>query len=101
MATMSVRPQVMLVGGIGKLERHYREAAEQCGLDLLYCEKKVVNAQNLKLIMVVASVISHPLRRSAERCARDARCPIIYLRQPSIAMVRRAMEEATDEHSNE
>jgi hypothetical protein len=85
----------MLVGGIGKLERHYREAAAQRGMDLLYHEKKLGSTpQNLKLIMVVASVISHPLREAAERCAKSTGCPIIYLRQPSVAMVRRAMEEA-------
>lgn len=87
----------MLVGGIGRMETQYRVLVESRGLELLYREKKITGGTppaNLVAILVVTTVVSHPLREHAARLATACRVPIVYLRAPSLSAVRRALDEA-------
>lgn len=41
--------------------------------------------------MVIASVVSHPLKEAAARLAAEQRAPVVYLRKPSVSALRRAL----------
>lgn len=89
--------QVLLVGGIGRMEAQYRALVESRGFELIYREKRITGGTppaTLAAILVVTPVVSHPLREHAARLAAVCRVPIVYLRAPSLAAVRRALDEA-------
>jgi len=88
--------QVLLVGGIGRMEPQYRTLVEGYGYELLFRERRLLAGTpptRLLAILVVASVVSHPLRENAARLAEVCRVPIVYLRAPSLSAVRRGIEE--------
>jgi hypothetical protein len=101
---------VMLVGGIGRMESRYREALAEKGYDLLYYEKKIAGttlAAALAAILVVTTVVSHPLKDHARTLAEDKDIPIIYIKEPSVSSIKRALdglpsdeEEAAQTHQD-
>lgn len=89
--------QILLVGGIGRMETQYRALVESRGFELIYRERKITGgtpAATLAAILVVTTVVSHPLRDHAARLAGACRVPIVYLRAPSLSAVRKALDEA-------
>ena len=53
----------------------------------------------LAAVLVVASVVSHPMRETAARIAEIRSVPIAYLRAPSLSAVERAIEESCGRES--
>ncbi len=89
--------QILLVGGIGRMEAQYRALIESRGFELIYRERKITGGTppaTLMAILVVTTVVSHPLREHAARLAAACRVPIVYLRAASLSAVRRALDEA-------
>jgi hypothetical protein len=85
---------LLLVGGVGRLVREYRAAAEAEGYALEYAERKLpATPPRVARVIVVAAVCSHPLREAAQRVAADQGAPIAYLRTPSVSALRRALAE--------
>lgn len=79
------------------MEAQYRALVESKGYELIYREKRITGGTppaTLAAILVVTPVVSHPLREHAARLAAVCRVPIVYLRAPSLAAVRRALDEA-------
>ena len=77
------RRQILLVGGIGRMEPQYRTLVEGYGYELLYRERRILAGTppaTLAAILVVTPVVSHPLRENAARLAEVCRVPIVYLR---------------------
>lgn len=90
------RRHVVLFGGIGRMEPQYRALVQQSGYELLYRERRVLGGSpptTLAGVLVVTSVVSHPLREHAARLAESCRVPIVYLRTPSLEAVRRGLAE--------
>lgn len=86
------RPVLLLVGGVGRMEALYRAAAESLGFDLLYAEKRLPRTPpQVARIVVVASVVSHPLQEAAERVAMSQGVAIDYLRTASVSALRKAL----------
>lgn len=78
------------------MEPQYRALVESYGYELLFRERRLLSGTpptKLAAILVVASVVSHPLRENAARLAEVCRVPIVYLRAPSVSAVRRGLEE--------
>lgn len=89
------RRQVVLIGGIGRMEPQYRALAEGYGYELLHRERRMLGGSPptaLVGVLVVTSVVSHPLREYAARLAEICHVPIVYLRAPSLAALRRGLE---------
>ena len=85
------------------MEPQYRALAEGYGYELLYRERRVLCGSpptTLAGILVVASVVSHPLREYAARLSEICHVPIVYLRAPSLAAVRRGLDELPKRESN-
>lgn len=85
---------VAVIGGIGAMEPRYRKVCQDRGLTLNHYEQSMP-PMTLRpvLVLVVASVVSHPQREQAERLAAAAKCPIVYLRTTSQSAVRQALDE--------
>lgn len=100
--TSGFRRQILLVGGIGRMEPQYRSLVERYGYKLLFREQRIPNGTpptNLAAVFVVASVVSHPMRETAARIAEVRSVPIAYLRAPSLSAVEKAIEESCGEES--
>ena len=96
------RRQILLVGGIGRMEPQYRSLVEQYGYKLMFHEQKIPKGTpptTLAAVLVVASVVSHPMRETAARIAEIRSVPIAYLRAPSLSAVERAIEESCGRES--
>jgi hypothetical protein len=88
---------ILVVGGIGRMEPRYREALAAKGYDLLYYEKRL-NAGNtlaaaLAAVLVITTVISHPLKDQAQKLAQSNDIPLLYVREPSVSSIRRAIDD--------
>lgn len=98
----SFRRQILLVGGIGRMEPQYRSLVEQYGYKLMFHEQKIPRGTpptTLAAVLVVASVVSHPMRETAAKIAEIRSVPIAYLRAPSLSAVSRAIEESCGKES--
>lgn len=96
------RRQILLVGGIGRMEPEYRQLVEGYGYELMFREKRIPRGTpptNLAAVIVVASVVSHPMRETAAKIADIRSVPIAYLRAPSLSAVRSAIEESCGKES--
>ena len=98
----SFRRQILLVGGIGRMEPEYRQLVEGYGYELMFREKRIPRGTpptNLAAVIVVASVVSHPMRETAAKIAEIRAVPIAYLRAPSLSAVRSAIEGSCGKES--
>jgi len=88
---------VILFGGKGSLQSRYREVVEASGYAFQHYEARLPQhgrplAHKIALVIVVASMISHPLMAQARLWAgRSTR--IVYVKNPSITAVRRAIAD--------
>lgn len=86
---------IVIIGGKGGLEARYREAVEGSGYNLRYYEERVPNklapgSARIALVIVMVTMVSHPLMARARSLAGDA-SRIVYLKSPSISAVRQAV----------
>jgi hypothetical protein len=91
------RDTVVLFGGKGGLSARYRDAVEQFGYGFRYYEARVPAhagplASRIALVIVIASMVSHPLLAHARQVAGDA-TRIVYLRSASISALRQTMAD--------
>jgi hypothetical protein len=96
------RRQILLVGGIGRMAPEYRQLVEGYGYELMFCEQRIPRGTpptNLAAVIVVASVVSHPMRETAAKIAEIRAVPIAYLRAPSLSAVRLAIEGSCGKES--
>jgi hypothetical protein len=89
---------VVLIGGMGGLEARYRAAVEDAGYTLRYHETRVpasaaTSVNRVALIIVVVTMVSHPLMTQARKLAGD-HTPIVYLKSHSVSALRHALMRA-------
>lgn len=89
------RDTVVIIGGKGGLEARYREAVESSGYALRFYEARVPNklppaASKLALVIVIVTMVSHPLVARARELAGD-HTRIVYLKSPSCSAVRQTV----------
>ena len=90
------RDTVVIIGGSGGLEARYREVVERNGYNFRYYEARMPNklapaSTRITLVIVVVTMVSHPLMARARELAGDS-ARIVYLKSPSISAVRHAIE---------
>jgi hypothetical protein len=91
------RDTVVIIGGKGGLEARYREAVEASGYALRYYEARVPNkvlptAGKIALVIVIVTMVSHPLMTRARELAGD-RTRIVYLKSSSSSAVRQTVAD--------
>jgi len=92
------RDTVVIIGGKGGLEARYRDAVEQSGYNFRYYEERVPSklapgAARIALVIVMVTMVSHPLMTRARELAGD-HARIVYLKSPSISAVRQTVESS-------
>jgi hypothetical protein len=95
-ASQRSRDTVVIVGGKGGLEEHYKKVVERFGYEFSFYEqrivaKKVPNRARIAMVIVMVGMISHPLMAHARELA-DSGSSLVYLRTPSVSGVRAALE---------
>lgn len=89
---------MIILGGRGGYEARYRELARDYGYELKHYEqrlppKSLPDPGRIALIVVMVSMISHPLRAQARRLA-DAGATVIYLKATSVAALRDSVSQS-------
>jgi hypothetical protein len=89
---------VVVFGGCGGLTSRYREVVEARGWSLRHYEKRVPSAARhgagkIALVVVIVTMVSHPLREAAVELASDG-TQIVYLKSASPSALRAAVEQA-------
>ncbi|HKO51605.1 MAG TPA: DUF2325 domain-containing protein [Polyangiaceae bacterium] len=89
------RDTVVIIGGKGGLEARYREVVEASGYALRYYEARVPKklqpaASKIALVIVIVTMVSHPLMTRARELAGD-HTRIVYLKSPSSSAVRQTV----------
>lgn len=87
--------RALIIGGKGGLEARYREAVEASGYTLRYYEARVPNklvpaASKIALVIVIVTMVSHPLMSRARELAGD-HTRIVYLKSPSSSAIRQTV----------
>jgi hypothetical protein len=98
-ASVGQRDTVIILGGKGGLEARYREITQAYGYELKHYEQRLPAkarpaSQRIALVLVMVSMVSHPLMARA-RGLHDDGASVVYLRSPSLSAVRDAMDRAT------
>ena len=91
-----IKNQVLLVGGIGKLERYYKETIERAGLYIVYKERRISGGTppaSLAAIFVFSSIVSHPLKDKAVKLSKSCNVPIFYLKNTSTSALSAALDK--------
>jgi hypothetical protein len=93
------RDAIVILGGKGGLEAHYRETVEGHGYDLWYFEQRVPqrhvpSLSKIAMVIVMVTMISHPLLVQARALAASG-ARIVYLKSPSISAVRQTVANAS------
>lgn len=95
------RDTVVIIGGKDSLQSHYRTAVEKNGYQLRSYETRVPTkcgpaATKIALVIVMVTMVSHPLMMRARELAGD-QCRIVYLKSPSITSVRETLAAVASE----
>jgi hypothetical protein len=90
------RDTVVIVGGKGGLEARYREAVETVGYRCRYYERRVPAKtvpcrSKIALVIVMVTMVSHPLMNKARALAGDEG-RIVYLRSSTVSSLRQTVE---------
>lgn len=86
---------VVLLGGKGGLEHHYREAVEKQGYELRYFETRMPSKQRralgkVAMVVVMVNMMSHALLDQAREVAQQG-ASVVYLKSASASALREAV----------
>jgi hypothetical protein len=95
------RGTVIILGGKGGSESRYRAVAAEHGYELEHYEQRVpsktrISKGRVAFVLVMVSMISHPLMEHAKRLAGEG-TSVVYLRSPSLSSIRDTLSQATRE----
>ncbi len=85
---MSIR--VLIVGGLTRLDAHYREAPSGVEIDAVYvdCPSLEARAEAADALVLVSSNVSHPAAAKVRNVARRNGTPLASATGPSVSRVR-------------
>jgi hypothetical protein len=94
--SIQARNTVVIVGGRGELQARYAAVIESIGYRCRCYENRVTkhavpSTAKIALVIVLVSMVSHPLLRQARELAGE-QGQIAYLKSPSVSSVRQTVE---------
>jgi hypothetical protein len=95
--TATARRTLVIVGGKGGLEPRYRDVADQYGYELKFYEQRTPSKSrplpsSIALVIVIVSMVSHPLMHHARRLASDG-TTIVYQRSASPSALHESLDQ--------
>ncbi|AMV70552.1 hypothetical protein JCM30471_25460 [Desulfuromonas carbonis] len=84
--------QISLIGGLDRLQRHYREEAQKLGIELRVYNTAETNlaakVSHCQAVLLLTGKISHRARREVMKVARAQRIPVSMSHQCGVCAVR-------------
>jgi hypothetical protein len=90
------KPTILLVGGLERLDGHYRDAPPGLEVDAVYVDSVTLErrAEAADAIVLVTGHISHAAALKVRTIARRRNVPLVSALTPSISSVRNAVGTA-------
>ncbi len=87
---------VALVGGMDRLEQHYKSEAARMGIALMVFSalgvKTASKIRGADAVVVFTSKISHNLMKEAVKAARSSKIPVLYCHACGVCTLRSCLE---------
>lgn len=94
---MSRRLRVLVVGGLERLDAHYRDVpGDELAIELAYLDSAALEGRALAAdaIVLVTGHVSHAAAEKVRLVARRRRVPLVPATSPSLSRVRAAIATA-------
>lgn len=87
--------RVVVVGGIERLDKLYRERDDDVQVDTVFRDGHALGERidGADGVIVIVGVISHTAAQKATRLTRQRGTPMVRVRSPGIGQVRRSIDE--------
>jgi ABC-type uncharacterized transport system substrate-binding protein len=86
---------VAVIGGMDRLERHYRQEATQAGVKLLVFNRSEVNIgaklKNVDALLIFTNKVSHRARREAVSVAKAQNIPVFQYHSCGVCTLRNCL----------
>ncbi|WP_298433584.1 DUF2325 domain-containing protein [Geobacter sp.] len=83
---------IALIGGMDRLEKHYMEEAERCGVDLKVFTRSQVNIgpklKNVDAIVILTNKVSHNVKKQAMSTAKANGIPVFMHHSCGVCTLR-------------
>lgn len=88
------RLRVVIVGGIERLDKLYRQRDDDTQVDAVYHDGPTLAArlEGADGVVVITGVVSHVAAQKVTRIARQHNTPIIRVHGPGLGQVRRSID---------
>jgi len=87
---------IVLIGGMDRLDKHYKEVAELAGLSLLIFTRSQTNiAAKLKkadIMVIFTNKVSHRVKTEAMQAAKSCGIPVIMRHTCGVCTLRECLE---------
>jgi ABC-type uncharacterized transport system substrate-binding protein len=86
---------VAVIGGMDRLERHYRQEATQAGVELLVFNRSEANIgaklKNVDALLIFTNKVSHRARREAVSVAKAQNIPVFQYHSCGVCTLRNCL----------
>jgi len=86
---------VALIGGMNRLERHYRQEATQAGIDLRVFNQSEANIgaklKNVDALLIFTNKVSHRARHEALSVAKARNIPVFQYHSCGVCTLRNSL----------
>jgi hypothetical protein len=95
---------IALIGGMDRLDKHYREAAQLAGIDLLIYNRSQTNIgarlKKADVLVIFTSMVSHRVKTEAMNAAKTHGIPVLMSHACGVCALRNCLEcvSATGRH---
>jgi hypothetical protein len=87
---------IALIGGMDRLDKHYREAAQLAGINLLIYNRSQTNIgaklKKADVLVIFTSMVSHRVKNEAMTAARTHGIPVLMSHACGVCALRNCLE---------
>ena len=87
---------IALIGGMDRLDKHYREAAQLAGIDLLIYNRSQTNIgarlKKADVLVIFTSMVSHRVKTEAMNAAKTHGIPVLMSHACGVCALRNCLD---------